>query len=214
MHVVLELGSRRTFARAPEWPGWCRSGRDDASALAALVDCRSRYATAVGETVPSGAPRVEESLKGTGVTDFGAPAVLASGDSKPWTVAERDRLLRRLAACWAAFDAALLAVPPRRRAEKPERGRSPDEIALHVLETELMHRAGAGGAGFRPPAPGDVAAQLAEARAGLLAALSSAPTDAAFQPVRKAGFDWTPRFVVLRSAWHSLDHAWELEDRA
>ena len=25
---------------------------------------------------------------------------------------------------------------------------------------------------------------------------------------------WTPRYFVRRSAWHALDHAWEIEDRA
>ncbi|MEP6695142.1 MAG: hypothetical protein ABJB39_10910, partial [Chloroflexota bacterium] len=25
---------------------------------------------------------------------------------------------------------------------------------------------------------------------------------------------WAPRFFVRRAAWHLLDHAWELEDRA
>jgi hypothetical protein len=24
---------------------------------------------------------------------------------------------------------------------------------------------------------------------------------------------WAPRYFVRRSAWHALDHAWELEDR-
>jgi len=35
--VYLESGSRRTFAGAIDWPGWCRSGRDEASALEALL---------------------------------------------------------------------------------------------------------------------------------------------------------------------------------
>jgi hypothetical protein len=25
---------------------------------------------------------------------------------------------------------------------------------------------------------------------------------------------WSPRFFVRRSAWHALDHAWEIEDRS
>jgi hypothetical protein len=24
---------------------------------------------------------------------------------------------------------------------------------------------------------------------------------------------WSPRYFVRRSAWHAVDHAWELEDR-
>ena len=25
---------------------------------------------------------------------------------------------------------------------------------------------------------------------------------------------WSPRYLVRRSAWHALDHAWEIQDRA
>ena len=40
----LETGQKRTFAGALDWPGWCRSGRDEASALQALFEYASRYA--------------------------------------------------------------------------------------------------------------------------------------------------------------------------
>ena len=36
--VYLELGKKRTFAGAIGWPGWCRIGRDEGSALQALAD--------------------------------------------------------------------------------------------------------------------------------------------------------------------------------
>ena len=42
--VYVEIGRKRTFAGAIEWPGWCRSGRDEASALQALLDYAPRYA--------------------------------------------------------------------------------------------------------------------------------------------------------------------------
>jgi len=41
--VYLEIGSKRTFAGVVEWPGWCRSGRDEQAALQALVDYARRY---------------------------------------------------------------------------------------------------------------------------------------------------------------------------
>jgi hypothetical protein len=31
--VVLEIGKKRTFAVALDWPGWTRRGRDEESAL-------------------------------------------------------------------------------------------------------------------------------------------------------------------------------------
>jgi hypothetical protein len=32
--------------------------------------------------------------------------------------------------------------------------------------------------------------------------------------VPRSGTLWSPRYFVRRSAWHALDHAWEIEDRA
>ena len=29
----------------------------------------------------------------------------------------------------------------------------------------------------------------------------------------RGGKMWTPRYYVRRSTWHTLDHAWEMEDR-
>ena len=42
--VVLEIGKRRVFASAVEWPGWCRPGRDEEAALEALSTYLPRYA--------------------------------------------------------------------------------------------------------------------------------------------------------------------------
>src|SRR5689334_15801087 len=42
--VYLEVGKKRVFACAADWPGWCRSGRDEEQALEALATSVSRYA--------------------------------------------------------------------------------------------------------------------------------------------------------------------------
>lgn len=36
--VFLEAGTKRTFAGALDWPGWCRSGPDEGAAVQALLD--------------------------------------------------------------------------------------------------------------------------------------------------------------------------------
>jgi len=33
----LKTGKKKTFAGALDWPGWCRSGRDEQDALQALI---------------------------------------------------------------------------------------------------------------------------------------------------------------------------------
>jgi hypothetical protein len=43
--VYLEVGKRKVFACAVAWPGWCRAGRGEEAALAALAGAAPRYAT-------------------------------------------------------------------------------------------------------------------------------------------------------------------------
>jgi hypothetical protein len=42
--VVLEVTQVKTVASAINWPGWCRVGRDDGTALEALASYAVRYA--------------------------------------------------------------------------------------------------------------------------------------------------------------------------
>ncbi len=42
--VYLEVGQKKTFAGALDWPGWCRSAGDEGAALAALIAYAPRYA--------------------------------------------------------------------------------------------------------------------------------------------------------------------------
>ena len=58
--VYLEIGPKRTFAGAVEWPGWCRIGRGEEEALEALLAYAPRYARVVeaaGLTAPADARR-------------------------------------------------------------------------------------------------------------------------------------------------------------
>ena len=36
--AYLEIGPKRTFAGALDWPGWCRHGRNEEEALAAVFE--------------------------------------------------------------------------------------------------------------------------------------------------------------------------------
>jgi hypothetical protein len=94
--VYVELGSKRVFACALDWPGWCRSGKDERQALQALADYAARYAA-----VPSVAGvefsadtattfEVRERLPGSATTDFGAPDRVPSSDREPLGPAEAE----------------------------------------------------------------------------------------------------------------------------
>ena len=218
--VALEVGSgRRIFAQALDWIGWCRAGKDEETALHQLIIAGPRYAPVAARaglpfTIPASfeAFEVVERVPGNATTDFGAPAVLLSADQQPLMEADIERLTSLLTACWCAFDDVLLSIPAELRSKKPEKGRSPEAMRLHVLEADLMHLSGLGPA-FRRPDPSRIAEQEAEVREHIIAALRAVPHDEEPVPRRKSGFLWTPRFATRRSAWHALDHAWELQGR-
>jgi hypothetical protein len=44
--VCLEVTPEQAVAAALDWPGWCRAGRDEGAALAALAGYARRYARA------------------------------------------------------------------------------------------------------------------------------------------------------------------------
>jgi hypothetical protein len=81
--VFVEIGKKRVFAGAVDWPGWCRSGWDEKTALQALIDYGPRYARVVHSKeiefqVPTDASNliVTERQDGNATTDFGAPAII------------------------------------------------------------------------------------------------------------------------------------------
>jgi hypothetical protein len=59
--VYLEVSKKRSFAGAIEWPGWCRSGRDEESALEALCEYGLRYSNALRSSQPEFHTPVEAS---------------------------------------------------------------------------------------------------------------------------------------------------------
>src|SRR5690242_10387863 len=82
VRVYVEVGGKRTFASAADWPGWCRSGKDESLALENLEAYAPRYAKVAKVArvqFPKEAPsfNVVERLEGNATTDFGAPAMPA-----------------------------------------------------------------------------------------------------------------------------------------
>src|SRR5690349_23647602 len=127
--IYLETGQKRTFAGALDWPGWCRSGRDEQAALQALLDYGPRYArilraTQLGFQAPTdiSAFTVIERLPGNATTDFGAPEAAPAHDTKPVDAAELRRLQTLLKACWRAFDAAAQAASGKELRKGPRGG--------------------------------------------------------------------------------------------
>jgi hypothetical protein len=222
--VYLEIGAKRTFAGAVEWPGWCRSGKSPDEALEALVAYADRYARAVKGAklaVPQPQSRkdleVVERLKGNATTDFGAPGVPPNADKRPLTGAESKHQARLLEAAWGAFDAAW------RKADKAHvelskgprgGGRDLPKMEGHVLEAEEGYLGALGSRPPRLPKGTTVAKRMAAIRDTSLEAFAARARGKPVADPRNTKRPWLPRFYVRRSAWHALDHAWEIEDRS
>lgn len=204
--VVLEVGARRSFASALDWPGWSRSGRDPDAALAALAASASRYGAALAASgvtfAYADAPLVVvEELAGSATTDFGAPGAIAAAEAAPLTAEEAGRRVACVGACWAALDAAAATAPAALRRGPRGGGRDRDAVVRHVREAE---RAYAAKIGLRLPTP--VTGEPVAATRALIAA--------ALRPGAAAAPRWPLRYAARRIAWHALDHAWEIEDRS
>jgi len=189
-------------------------------ALNQLVIAGTRYAQVAGRAgLTFAAPpsieafEVVEHVPGTATTDFGAPSIPLTSDQEPLEEADIDRFIALLTTCWTTFDDALNSFSADQHDIKPERGRSPDAMRLHLLEADRMHLSAFGPA-FRQPDPTRVTEQEAEVREQIITALRVVPRGEDIAPRRRYGFSLIPRFAVRRSAWHALDHAWELQDRS
>ncbi len=211
--VVIETGKdgKKVFASAIDWPGWCRSGRTEEAALAALADYAARY-RAVAESahtqgVVAAADDFEviERLQGGGGTDFGIPEQPAAAERDGLTDRELDRHLRLLTACWETFDAVAGRVSAELRKGPRGGGRDRDAIVAHVRESEcgyvrylgLMVTADAKSTPYG----------LAAHRDAVRTAIADLHRDGEM-PGR-----WPLAYAIRRIAWHVLDHAWEMDDR-
>jgi hypothetical protein len=220
IEVYLEIGKKRVFAAAIEWPGWCRSGRDETSALQALCDYGSRYAGVLRyaklEFQPpadGSAFSVTERLEGDGTTDFGAPGKAPSSDLRPVDEAALRRFRDLLKACWQAYDVAAQAALGKELRKGPRGGgRELEGITRHVLGAEAAYL---GKLGWKPGKGegGGLDEELRRTRQAVLDGLAAAAHGEIPAQGPRGSTHWTPRYFVRRSAWHVLDHAWEIEDR-
>jgi hypothetical protein len=203
--VYLEVGEKRVFACAYDWPGWCRSGRTEDTALEALSAYQPRYAVVSGKAAmgpPANQLTVVERLPGSAGTSFGVPSAIADRDSERLTPAQARRLLALVKATWTVFDEVVACAPAELRKGPRGGGRDRDKIANHVLEAEAGY-ANALRLKLRQPERGDEQA-IATFRSALIEALQKPAADAR----------WPVRYAARRIAWHALDHAWEIEDRS
>jgi hypothetical protein len=221
VRVAVEIAPKRTFASALDWPGWSRGAKTEDDALQALLAYAPRYARVTKRAKVAFAPpatlrgiEVIERVEGGTSTEFGIPAAAVAGDDAETSAREIKRLLRLLRAAWATFDVAAarnkgvqLTLGPRgggRQVPKMmEHVRDADAGYLTQLGSRVPDTAGA--------TVEDALARLRDAYVEVVTARAAGTPLADPNKVRRP---WSPRYAIRRSAWHALDHAWEIEDRS
>jgi hypothetical protein len=213
--VYLELGDKKVFACSVDFPGWCRAAKTEELALEALAGYASRYAE-VAELAKVAFPaparvaerfEVVERVRGGGATDFGVPHEIVEADAAPFTAPQAARQVALMRAAWALLDRVAEASPAELRKGPRGGGRDRDKMLGHVLEAEAAY---ARKLGIKRPPPELGDREAIDALRDELAETLRGASDGS--PLAPKG--WPPRYAFRRIAWHVLDHAWEMQDRA
>ena len=218
VRVVVQHGprDRKVAAVALDWPGWSRGAKDPAAALELLETYRDRYrpvavlAGLEAEFDGAGPLQIVEDHVGVGSTDFwGISFAPSSFEQEPMRDEELDRRLRLLDAAWRYFDSVAARVPDELARGPRGGGRTRDQIVRHVINNErhdLAKRVGV------PPSPEEVLSPelVPWHRAAFVAAMREHNA----QGKLARGRNWTIALLLRHTAYHALDHAWEMEDKA
>ena len=215
LRVLVEQPTKgkRWVAVAADWPGLERGGKTEDEAVAKLARYVERYlpvakrARLGTEFATQTDPEIIGRYPGTGSTDFWgisfAPSPL---DREPFDAPTFDRQVRLLRAGWAEFDETAARVSAELRLGVRGGGRSREQIVRHVLAVE------GGDFSKRVKAKSDLEDLLtpdglAEHRDRFVNAMR-----AWYQEGKPLG-KWTIPYLLRHTAYHVLDHTWEMQDR-
>ena len=216
VRTVIERGpnGKRAVAFSLDWPGWSRGAKTPEVALETLESYRDRYrpiadlAGMLPEFDAAGPLEIVEDRVGPGSTDFyGISFAASSTEHGPMSEAEFDRAITLLRAAWAYFDGVAARVSPEMRKGPRGGGRDRDRIISHVIRWESESLAT--GVGLKIPEEGamtpDGLREYRQAYVGAMRAYNAGEG----KRMRSS----TLPYLIRHSAFHNLDHAWEMEDK-
>jgi hypothetical protein len=216
LRVVIEHGTsdKKVVAFAPDWPGWSRGAKSPDAALATLEMYRSRYRPIAAkvrlakEFDAQGPFEVIEEKVGTGSTDFwGISFSPCRLETEPMDEAEFKRKVKLLRSCWSYFGDVAARVSPTLAKGPRGGGRERDQIIRHTIRVESEDFAKK--VGLRVPEESALApGALADYRDDYVAAMI-AYRNGEVKPMSS----WNLPFLIRHSAFHTMDHAWEMEDK-
>jgi len=217
VRTVIQHGpkGKRVAAFAIDWPGWGRGAKTPDEAVELLEAYRdryrrvARYAGLESAFATAGELEILEDHVGVGSTDFwGISFAPSSFEQGPMPEDELERKLALLEAAWRFFDEVAERVSPEMLKGPRGGGRNRDEIVRHVLANEQGDLVGRVGV-VTPPGEYRTPDSLRAHRGDYLAALR----DYNAQGKMARGRNWTIALLLRHTAYHALDHAWEMEDK-
>jgi hypothetical protein len=219
MRLMLEIGTKgkKVVAVAPDWPGLERGAKTKEEAIERLRSYLPRYSPIAelagmdAEFAKAGsAMDVVEEYPGNGSTDFwGISFAFSNIDRQEMSNTEIARQLALMQACWAFFDEVRARVSAELRQGPRGGGRNRHRIIRHVVRTEQEDWGKK--LGLRVPElpegvlPSDE--ELATRREAYTAAIRT------FHAEGKMARTWPLRYLIRHTAYHTLDHTWEMEDK-
>jgi hypothetical protein len=218
LRVALEIGAKgkQVVAVAPDWPGLERGAKIEQAAIERVRAYLPRYApvaTLAGmgaefAAIASGSATIGviERYPGTGSTDFwGISFAFSDNDRQAMSSEAVERNLKLLQACWAFFDAVRSRVSAEMQKGPRGGGRDRDHIVRHTLNVEQDW---ATKLSLRSPEGALLTDDgLRAHRAAYLDAIRM------FHAQGQAARTWPLRYLIRHTAFHTLDHAWEMEDK-
>jgi hypothetical protein len=217
IRVTLEIGpkGKKVVAVAPDWPGLERGAKTAAEAIERLRSYIPRYSkvaklaqmNAAFDTIKN--VDVVEQYSGTGSTDFwGISFAFSSIDKQGMSRDELERELRLMQACWAFFDDARRRVSAELQKGPRGGGRDRDHIVRHTFAAE---RDWAKQIGVLTPDGAMLTDEGLKAhREAYCQAIREYHAQGKLAGKRANG---PLRFLIRHTAFHTLDHAWEMEDK-
>ena len=217
MQVTLEIGpkGKKVVAVAPDWPGLERGAKTGEDAIEKLRFFIPRYSQVAklaemdAEFDDIRSVDVVEQYSGTGSTDFwGISFAFSSIDKQGMSTDELERELTLLQACWVFSDDVRRRVSAEMQKGARGGGRDRDHIVRHTLNNE---QGWAKMIGVLTP---DDALLTDKGLKAHRDAYCHGIRDYHSQG-RLAGkmAKWPLRYLIRHTAFHTLDHAWEMEDK-
>jgi len=214
LRVVLEVGpkGKRVAAVAPDWPGLERGAKTKEAAIERLLSYLPRYAKVAKLAGMEAAfaaittADVVARYPGTGSTDFWGISFAFSGIDRQEVSSEAlERELTLMRACWVFFDEVRSRVSAELQKGPRGGGRDRDHVVRHTFGTEQDWA----------KMIGVLTPQDAMLTDEGLNTHRDAYCDAirAFHAQGKSARKWPLRFLIRHTAFHTMDHAREMDDR-